>query len=136
MTRIQLTMYIAPGQAEITCNLKLKDATYERITAAIDTGAEVSLLPLRLLDSLEYRLSEEGKVTITQAGMAQRDFDAIEAYITIFFEDTVGNQTEPFEILAWFTVTRQALLGFEDVLERAVLHIDMPQRDGWLEIDK
>jgi hypothetical protein len=135
MTRLQLTLYIAPGQAEITCNLKRKDATYERITAAIDTGAEVSLLPLRLLGSLEHRLSEEGKVTITQAGMAQRDFEASEAYVTIFFDDSAGNQTEPFEILAWFTVTRQALIGFEGILDRSVLHIDMPQRTGWLEID-
>jgi hypothetical protein len=134
MARIQLTMYLAPGQAEVTCNLKSKDTTYERITATIDTGAEVSLLPLRLLDILEHRLSEAGKVTITQAGMAQRDFDAIEAYITIFLEDAAGNQTEPFEVLAWFTVTRQALIGFQDILDRAVLHIDMLQRTGCLEI--
>jgi hypothetical protein len=73
-------------------------------------------------------------VTITQAGIAQQDFEATEAFVTIYLEDAAGNQTPSFEILAWFTATRQTLIGFQDILDRAVLHIDMPQRDGWLEI--
>jgi hypothetical protein len=135
MTRIQLKLYVAPGQADVTCNVKLNDGTYERLNATIDTGAEVSLFPIRLLETIEYRLSDKSKVTVAQAGIAQQDFEATEAFITIFLEDASGSQTKPFEILAWFTVTRRTLIGFQDVLDRAVLHIDMPQRTGWLEID-
>jgi hypothetical protein len=38
--------------------------------------------------------------------------------------------------LAWFTDTDARLIGFQDVLDQAILHIDMLQRDGWLDIDK
>lgn len=44
MIRIQLRVYVSPGEAEVTFNVKLKDQSYERVTATIDTGAEVSLL--------------------------------------------------------------------------------------------
>lgn len=55
--------------------------------------------------------------------------------MTITLEDEVGNLTPPFEILAWFADTDTRLIGFKDVLDRAVLHIDMLQRSGWLEVD-
>ncbi|MDQ7025941.1 MAG: hypothetical protein Q9P44_10320 [Anaerolineae bacterium] len=135
MTRINLQIYIHPGQAEISYALQQKDGTSERFTAVIDTGAEVSVFPMRFLEGTNYRLSEKGKVKIAQAGIAGQDFEAIEAYVTIILEDASGNRTKPFEILAWFAQTRLALIGFQDILDRAVLHIDMPKRNGWLEID-
>jgi hypothetical protein len=135
MTRINLQIYVSPGQAEISFALKQTDETYERFTAVIDTGAEVSLFPIKFLEGTEYRLSEKGKVKIGQAGIAQQKFDATEAFVTIILEDADGNRTQPFEVLAWFAPTRLALVGFQDILDHAVLHIDMPQRTGWLEID-
>ena len=135
MTRITLQIYINPGQAEISYAMQQKDGSFNRFTAVIDTGAEVSVFPIKFLERADYRLSEKGKVEIEQAGIAQQGFEAIEAFVTIILEDANGNRTKPFEILAWFAPTRLAIIGFQDILERAVLHIDMPQRIGWLEID-
>jgi hypothetical protein len=106
----------------------------EKLSAIVDTGAAVSLFPKDLLDIVAYRLTQQGTVTINQAGIAAQSFQAFEAYVTISLEDAQGNLTLPFEILAWFGETEIALIGFQDILDRAVLHIDMPQRDGWLEI--
>jgi hypothetical protein len=102
----------------------------------VDTGAEIALFPDELLEVVQYRLSEREKVQIGQAGIAQQDFEATEAYVTVILEDDKGSITSAFEILAWFAPTKQPLIGFQDILDRAVLHIDMPQRNGWLEIDK
>ena len=136
MTHIHLRVSIQPGEITTFCNLIRKDNTLERITATIDTGAEVSLFPKELLDVIQHRLTKEGDLTIAQAGIAAQDFKVTEAYITISLEDTKGNITKPFEILAWFAATEVRLIGFQDVLDRATLHIDMPERDAWLEIDE
>ncbi len=134
MTHIQLQIYLAPEQVDIFCKLKFKDGTFERLSAAVDTGAEVSLFPLNLLDGVDYRLSERGKIIVDQAGIANQAFEAVETFVTIVLEDANGNLTQPFEIPAWFADTNQPLIGFAGVLDRTVLHVDMPQRDGWLEI--
>ncbi len=136
MPRIQLRMYIEPGQAEVICNILRKDQHYDRFTAVIDTGAEVSLLPIELLDQIVSRSGERGRFTVEQAGIARQTFEAVEAYVTLFFEDAIGRSTRPFEVRAWFSQTNVPLIGFADVLDRAILHIDMlDQRRGWLEID-
>lgn len=137
MTRIQLRVYVDPGEAEITLNVQLQDQSYERLTATLDTGATVSLLPIDLLDKTIHRLTaERGTIIIDQAGIAQQSFQATEAYIKIFLEDQFGNRTLPFEIPVWFAQTDIALVGFAGILDQSVLHLDMPQRSGWLEIDK
>lgn len=133
MPRLQLRIYINPSEAQIFCNLLRKDGNFEKITATVDTGAAVSFFPSQLLEILAYRTTERGKLEIEQAGIAKHSFQATEAYVTISLEDAQGNVTEPFEILAWFADTTTPLLGFEDVLDSAILHIDMPQRAGWIE---
>jgi hypothetical protein len=136
MSRIQLQIYMNPGQAEVVVNVQRTDQTYERLMAIVDTGAEISLLPKLLMDKLTYRLGTRGSFVIEQAGIAKQAFEAVEAYITIFLEDRVGNSTKPFEISVWFADTRTALIGFAGLLDRAVLHIDMlRERSGWIEID-
>jgi hypothetical protein len=134
-TRLQLRLHIDPSEVLVFCNLERKDGILEKLSAIIDTGAAVSLLPDNLLDVIIYRPTEEGTVTIEQAGIAAQSFQAVEAFVTISLEDAQGNLTQSFEIRAWFGKTEKALIGFEDILDRAVLHIDMPQRTGWLEID-
>jgi hypothetical protein len=135
MSRIQLLVYVDPSEIEIICKLKFKDGTFERLAAIVDTGAAVSLFPISLLAESDHRLTERRSITIDQAGIAQQSFEAIEAYITIMLEDASSNSTLPFEIMAWFADTNQPLIGFDDVLDRAVLHVDMLQRIGWLDID-
>jgi hypothetical protein len=134
MTRIQLRIYRNPGQAEVFLNIKRKDSGYEKRAAIVDTGAQVSLLPSLLMDVLAYRLSERGSFTIEQAGIATQAFEAIEAYVTVFLEDMSGNRTDDFEIRVWFAGTREVLLGFDGVLDHAVLHIDMPNLIGYIEL--
>lgn len=133
MPRLQLCIYIDPGSSEIFCNILCKDGSYERLTAIIDTGAEVSLFPDDLLDLVEY--DEQAKIIVQQAGISKQAFEATEGYVTITLEDQNGQITSPFKIPIWFTRTPKALIGFAGVLDRAVLHIDMPKREGWLEID-
>ena len=133
MARIQLRIYRDPGQIEVFLNIKRKDSGYEKRAAIVDTGAQVSLLPSLLMNVLEYRLSERGSFSIEQAGIASQSFEAIEAYVTVFLEDLAGNRTENFETRVWFAATREVLLGFDGVLERGVLHLDMLNLTGYLE---
>ncbi len=135
MQRFDLRLYLDPSEAEIFLKVLRKDGTYERLTAAIDTGAAVSLLPNDLLELIVYRPSHGATVVIDQAGIAKQAFQAFEAYVTIILEDHLGQVSQPFEIRAWFADTSYVLVGFSDLLDRAVIHIDMPQRSGWLEID-
>ena len=102
--------------------------------AIVDTGAQVSLLPRYLMNSVAYRISERGEVMIEQAGIAKQSFKATEAYVTVFLEDAAGNRSETMEIPVWFANTNDVLLGFAGVLDRAVLHIDMPNLAGYIEI--
>ena len=134
MPRLQLRLYTDPGEAQIFCNLLRQDGNEEKLTATIDTGAAISLFPRELLDDVVHRPSENPNVVIGQAGIAGQSFKAVEAYVTISLEDETGNITPPFEIIAWFANTRKRLIGFKDILDKGTLHLDMPQREGWLEI--
>ena len=109
-TRLQLRIHIDPSEVLVFCNLARRDGTLEKLSAIIDTGAAVSLLPDNLLDVIIYRRTDEGKVTIQQAGIAAQSFEAVEAYVTISLEDTFGNLAQPFEVLAWFGGTEKALV--------------------------
>lgn len=135
MPRIQLQLYINPGAAEVFVNIKRKDGIYQRFTATVDTGAEVSLLPFIMLNDVEYRRTARGNITVDQAGIAKQSFEATEAFVTIFLEDQTGVQTGEFEVRVWFADTDEVLVGFDGILDRAVLHIDMPKRDGWIEME-
>jgi len=59
---------------------------------------------------------------------------ALIPYITVFLEDEAGNRTEDFEMRAWFADASDPLIGFDGVLDRAVLHIDMMNLTGYLDI--
>ena len=58
----------------------------------------------------------------------------MEAYITVFLEDMSGNRTDNFEVRVWFAATREALLGFDGVMEHGVLHLNMPDLTGYLDL--
>ena len=133
MPRIQLRVYTEPGQAEVFVNIKRKNGAYLTRAAVVDTGAQTSLMPDELMPLIEYRLSERGRFVIEQAGIAAQFFEATEAYVTIFLEDTAGNRSGEFEARVWFTDTIKFLVGFTDILNRAVLHMDMPNLSGYLE---
>jgi hypothetical protein len=132
MMRLQLRIYTTPGEAQLYCNLLRKDGAQETITATIDTGAAISLFPAELLEIVVHHTSTQQ--TIDQAGIANQSFTAIEAYITISLEDEFGNLTPSFEIPAWFAASTTPLVGFAGLLDRSILHIDMPNRNGWLDL--
>jgi hypothetical protein len=135
MARLQLRTYRDPGQVEVFLNIKRKDGGYDKRAAIVDTGAQVSLLPEFLMGGLDLRLGERGSFTIEQAGIAKQTFQAREAYITVYLEDASGNRTNDFEMRAWFADASDPLIGFDGILERAVLHVDMVNLTGYLEID-
>jgi hypothetical protein len=135
MPRVQLQLYVDPGSAEIVCNLLLNDGTYERMTAVVDTGAEVSMFPRELLQRVKYRLGSREKITVEQAGIAKQSFEAVEGFVSLYFEDQLGNETGLIEVPVWFAEGTIPLVGFSGILDRVVLHIDMIQRVGWIEVE-
>lgn len=135
MVRLQLRLYTDPGEAQVFCNFLRHDGNEEKLSATIDTGAAISLFPRELLDEIVYRPTENPNIRIGQAGIAQQSFTAFEAYVMISLEDELGNFTPPFEIVAWFARTNKKLIGFAGILDHSILHIDMLERLGWLEID-
>ncbi len=136
MARVQLLLYADPATVEVFANVRRKDGGYERIAAVVDTGAASALLPLDLLDQLDHEDSLKTRITIEQAGIARHAFEATEAMIRLFLEDARGARTSELEARAWFAETEAFLIGFEGILDRATLHIDMREtRSGWIEID-
>ncbi len=133
MPRIQLRVCSNPGQAEVFVNIRRKDGGYYTQAGIVDTGAQTSLLPQGLAEVLDYRLSERGSFMVEQAGIAQQAFQAVEAYVSLFLEDQTGARTEEVEARVWFARARHVLIGFDNVLEHAVLHLDMPNLTGYLE---
>jgi hypothetical protein len=135
MPRIQLQVYLDPSSVEVFINLRQPDGNYVRVAATVDTGAAVSLLPANLLNKLDYRLGEHGVVTIEQAGIARQSFAATEAIVKLRLEDHIGTQTDEFEARIWFAETDIVLIGFDGILDRSILYIDMQDtRSGWIEI--
>lgn len=60
---------------------------------------------------------------------------AVEAQITLYFEDTQGNVSQKIEARAWFANTDKIIIGFQDILDRATLYADFRQsHTGWIEI--
>ena len=133
MARILLNVYRDPGQVEVFLNIKRKDGGYDKRAAIVDTGAQLSLLPSLLMSVLDYRQTEQGSFTIEQAGIAKQTFQAVEADITLFLEDETGARTNDFTARVWFADTSDILLGFEGVLDRAILHVDMPALAGYID---
>jgi hypothetical protein len=135
VTQLRLTVYQNPGAAELFINLRQKVDGYKIWHAYIDTGAPVTLLPARWMPVLDYRLSGHGSFVVEQAGIAEQTFEAVEATIEIFLEDRTGVRTTPFEAPVWFAATDEALIGFDGILDQAILHLDMPHLNGTLDLD-
>ena len=135
MTQLRLRLYTNPGSVEIFIKLVQKSDEDLRLTAVVDTGAETTLLPNYLKELLEYKTTERGSFVIEQAGIAEQAFEATEAIVTLALEDEFGAQTATFEAPVWFGGTDYVLLGFNGILDRAVLHLDMPNLNGTLDLD-
>lgn len=135
MPRLNLRVNAYPDfTAEIVVNVKRKDGGQRRLFAIVDTGAQISLLPNSLFDELLFRRSEREEVIIEQAGIAGQFFRAREGFVTINLEDAAGTTTQEFDIRVWFADTYEAIIGWQDVLEKGILHLDMPALNGWLDI--
>lgn len=136
MTRLKLQISKRPDSAELFVKFRQKDGGKKRWIASVDTGAEVSVLPREWLSEIDYRLTERGTFVIQQAGIAKlTGLEVIEVTIEVSLEDRSGIETGRFEAPFWFMDTDRVLIGFEGILDRAILHIDMPQLSGYLEFD-
>ena len=134
MTHLRLRIYTNPGSLEIFMLIPQRDGNDKRLTAIIHTGAQISLLPQALMDVLEYRTLGVGSLFLEQAGIPSLGFEATEAIVRLALEDELGVQTAKFEAPVWFAGTNYVLLRFQGVLDRAVLHLDMPNLSGYLDI--
>ncbi len=134
MTRVPLRVYQNPGGAELFVRLTTHKGDYEWIAATIDTGAEVTLLPLHLMAIVPYQITARGQILVEQAGIAQQSFEVTEARVTLALEGLDGTQTGEFQAVVWFTDTQEALLGFDGILDRAILHLDMPALTGYIDL--
>jgi hypothetical protein len=133
MVRIILSLYQQPAKVEVYVRLKGKSGIFEPEVGIIDTGAEQSLFPLKFLETYEHHIINENLV-IDQAGIAKQGFRAVEAVVRVYFEDRYGNKTDEMNVRAWFADTEEIIIGFQDVLDRATLHVDYRQsRTGWIE---
>jgi hypothetical protein len=133
MGRIQLNLYVQPGMVEAYVNFKDKLGNFKLRMAMIDTGAEQSLFPLKFLELYEHTIINPNLV-IDQAGIAKQGFAAVEAIVTLYFEDIQGNRSSEMAVRAWFADTEEIIIGFQDVLDRARLTIDyLETRTGWIE---
>jgi hypothetical protein len=135
MSRINLLLSIMPYEVETYVRLKETDGEFLLIAGYVDTGADKSLFPIKLLETIEHTILNSD-IEIQQAGIAQQYFKAVEAKITLYFEDLQGNVSHKMEARAWFAETDDVLIGIQDVLEHATIFIDFRQtRTGWIEFD-
>jgi hypothetical protein len=133
MSRINLLLSIAPYEVEAYVRLKQTDGDSLLIMGYVDTGADKCLFPISFLETIEHKLLNSN-IEIQQAGIAKHNFKAVEAKITLYFEDLQGNVSHHMEARAWFAETEDILIGIQDVLEHATLFVDYRQtRTGWIE---
>jgi hypothetical protein len=134
MSKINLILYYQPSSLEVFVRFKKTDGDFQLETGFIDTGATVSLFPLNLLENLEHKIISEN-FEIEQAGIASQAFKAVEAEITLYLEDSSGIESSEIRVRAWFADTDKIIIGFQDILDRAILFADFLQsRTAWLEI--
>jgi hypothetical protein len=135
MIRIKLDVITVPDKFALECfgQIKRFDGGYEPTTVKVDTGAQISTFPAYVLTYAEHVVIRQ--VEIEQAGIAGQVFTATEAFITLRLEDMQGNRTQDLSIRAWFANTSVALLGWRDLLEMGILHVDAPQRHATFELN-
>jgi hypothetical protein len=102
MARVQLQIYVDPGELDVIISITRKDGGEYRMTAIVDTGAEYSLFPIRLLDQFQHRIVDTGELDVEQAGIARQAFKAIVADVDLFLEDANG--------LAYSSTHRESLV--------------------------
>lgn len=56
-------------------------------------------------------------------------------FIRPFLEDYAGRKTGECEAPVYFSQIDEALLGFADILDDAILYDNMPQRTSWIEMN-
>jgi hypothetical protein len=133
---VTLNIYVDPGEVETLVRIRNNDGGFERFTAMIDTGAPISLFPFTLLNSVPHEITDRERFTIEQAGVAGQSFSALEATIEVVIEDGLGNESPPLKVRAWFAETSLSLIGFDGILDRATLYLDMREtRTGWMEFN-
>jgi hypothetical protein len=134
MTRLNLILATSPYEAQIFVRFKLQVGDFDAMIGVIDTGAEVCLFPIEWLKITEHHLLDND-VILEQAGIAKQSFEAVEAEITLYCEDALGNESTPIKVRAWFAETTKVILGFRDVLDHAKLYIDYQEsRSGWIDL--
>jgi hypothetical protein len=86
MARISLEPSLYPPQLEVSVQIRRTDGEIERRTAIIDTGAQLSLFPIKFLSEFRHEIIHP-RIELEQAGIANQRFSAVEARVTLMLED-------------------------------------------------
>src|SRR5207253_1371801 len=122
--KVSLRVITNPAHALVYLNVRLKNGGYERMSAVVDTGAEFSMLPNRLMEVLDYEITERQTVEIERAGV--QTFTAQEAKVWLYADDESDHRSPDYECIIWFAAGQEVLAGFGGLLNRATLYLDMP----------
>ena len=121
----------------LLCNVQFETPTKEIFIqpAIIDTGAPLCLIPSDLWEQVRTQQFES-----TQIGglMAQKEC-AIPARVGILsmtLLDPQGHQRR-LTVRAFLAQTTDIplILGFQDCLEKATMHLSFPRKEAWLDFD-
>ena len=68
--------------------------------------------------------------------MGHHFFEATQSKVILHLEDKYGARIGAREVVVWFADTSLVLLGMQDLLDDAIIHIDFPNLSGYLEFDE
>ena len=134
MTRVSLRITQSPPEAEVMIRFLRADGGWLYITANVDTGAEITFLPIDLLAILAYDTVNTAHLTVERAGVKKANYEVVETSILVQIEDEFGNVSQPFTMPIWFGQTSVRLFGMTNALERGALHLDMQALSGYIDI--
>lgn len=100
----------------------------------IDTGAHTSILPRWLWIEIEREKIADHYVR----GLVPKEeciMDVEVAWVTVVLLDARGNRTPEIKFRAYLTLTDEIpiVLGFKDLLDRLILHLDYGQKIAYVE---
>lgn len=145
-TRIGLTFQRLPdvellhrgiAYIRLLCNIQFETPTKEVFIqpAIVDTGAPLCLIPSDLWKQVRTQQFEATRI----GGLMSQKECAIPARVGILsmtLLDPYGHQKR-LTVRAFLAETTEVplILGFQDCLEKATLHLSFPRSEAWLEFD-
>lgn len=112
---------------------KDKDSAIPAVTAILDTGATLSVIPKKIWESCKHRILGPSYI----AGIVKAEtykIDSQVGIITLILADTIGRRHN-ITIRAQFASTNEVplLLGVHGLLDRGDVHLEIKKNNSWIE---